>query len=526
MSVRLVATGAAAPGHEVWASVDGEAPQLDPARRMPELGRQLEEAFEAVAEEWWSLGRLLAREKSAALAHASACASNASDLGQMLAWSRLVERWGGEACQVLVVCRDPWMFRHLATLPGVTAGPAPSVLKPSLKLAVRGVLSRGAVALRMARAALSLRGQRATSQGGAHLLVYGHPASNAQGDDAYFGPLMRELPALGRLLHVDCSAARACELAADGRTRSLHAWGSPLFALGLAFARWRPRLGAVPANRRWLVRRAAALEGGTGMAAAIRWQLHCQQRWLKAVAPKAVAWPWENHSWERAFVRSARPLGSALIGYQHSVIGRQMFNYALHANADGAASAPDRVLCTGQATLRQLADWGMPAERLAVGGALRFAQPLAIRHDPAAPVFMALPFDQMVAAEMVEAARAAAAQGWRFLVRDHPMTPFAFAESDGVSRAPGPLSQQQAVAAVVFAATTVGLEALLAGLPVLRFRPASRISIDILPAGLSVPVAEAATLSEALARAAAPTPPARDHIFAGADLALWHSLFS
>ena len=518
MTVRLVSSPLAAPRHDHWAVISGPDDGLDPARQMPDLGRLLEEAFDASAAEWWELGRTLGAEASARLAHAPACAANASDFGQMLAWTRLVAHWAKGSEVVLVVCDDPWLFRHMAALPGVVTRGRPLLWLKALRLFLRGYAARAAVALRMAKAAWALRHHRTGAMGGTHLLVYGHPASTADGLDAYFGPLMRELPALNRLLHVDCGVERALALAADGRTRSLHAWGSPLFALTrLVFSRWRP---CGPSS--WLVRRAAAQDGGTGQPAAIRWQLHCQRRWLAKAKPATVAWPWENHSWERAFVRSAK--GVQTLGYQHSVIGGQMLNYGIGSNPDGAASLPDRILCSGAATMRRLMAWGLPPERLGVGGALRFAKPLEVACDPGQPVFLALPFDQEVAAEMVEAARLASAQGWRFLVRDHPMTPFAFEESEAVRRSPGPLNDQKSVAAVVYAATTVGLEALLAGLPTLRFRPRARISIDILPDGVSVPVTDAEHLAESLAHLSPSVVPARADIFAPADPQVWRSI--
>ena len=47
-----------------------------------------------------------------------------SDYGSlMLAWSKLIERVAGGSERVLVLCDDPWLFRHLAGLPNVTSGP-------------------------------------------------------------------------------------------------------------------------------------------------------------------------------------------------------------------------------------------------------------------------------------------------------------------------------------------------------------------------------------------------------------------
>ncbi|MEO5373698.1 MAG: hypothetical protein H7840_05395 [Alphaproteobacteria bacterium] len=508
-------------------AIGGEGRGLDPARARRDVAAGLERAFDACAAAWLELGRDLGRTPSAGLAHTPACVANASDLGQMMAWSRLVEEWTEDSGTTLVLCDDPWLFRHLAALPGVRAdSPPPPLWRVEVRLALRGWVARTYRALALARAALALRKHRDGGKGGATLLVYGHPASTADGHDAYFGDLPSQLSGLGRVLHVDCPVERARELG-----HSLHAHGHPLFALlTLPFARWRPSRRDLAGRHGWLVRRAAAREGGTAQAALIRWQIHCQARWLAARRPRVVAWPWENHAWERALVREARRRGVTTIGYQHSVIGRQMLNYAPGSNPDGVASLPDRIPCSGEATRDQLAAWGVPEDRLAIGGALRFPAAARVSHDREAPVFMALPFDGLVATEMVEAARDVVARGGRrFLVKDHPMSPHAFDDGPGVTRTRDPLGAHGALSAVVFAATTVGLEALLAGLPTVRFRPRGRVSIDILPAeaAAAVTVADAEGLGAALDTLdtlAAPPPLARDRVFAPVDLDLWRHL--
>jgi len=271
----------------------------------------------------------------------------------------------------------------------------------------------------------------------------------------------------------------------------------------------------------WLIRRAAALEGGTGQAAMIAWQIHCQKRWLRAVRPSVVVWPWENHSWERALVRAARRHGVRTIGYQHATVARYEWNYSPRSNPDGINSIPDRIFCSGEVHRARLADWGVPEERMAVAGSLRFAAPRGPRHDPRAPVFVALPFDNRIATEMLEALRPLAAKGWRFLVRDHPMCPFPFTESPGIARAEGSLSAQREVAAVLYCATTVGLEAILAGLPTLRFRPRCRVPTDPMPEGVEVPAASSGEVEEKLKHlrplSAVPT----TSVFAPPDLEPW-----
>lgn len=513
------------PAWDRWAAVWGTGAELDPVRRMTGEAEALAAAFPAAAADWYGLARQISGVGGAPeLGHMPSVAPNASDFGLMLTWTKVVASWAAASDRVLVLCDDPWMFRYLAAQPGVSAGRPPGLILPRLGMALRGLAARAGVAVRVARAALALRSQRAqAAAGGAALLVYGHPGSNAQGGDAYFGPLMAEFPRLGRALHVDCMVERARSLAADGRSFSLHAFGCLGFAFTLPFARWRALQVLRDGPYGWLIRRAEAREGATGTAAMVRWQIHCQSRWLEACRPRVVAWPWENHGWERAFVRAARTRGVATIGYQHSVVGAQK-NISARGLADPERSLPDVIVANGPSGRDQLEESGVPAARLRLGGTLRFKAQVAVRHDPAGPVFLAVPFDRIVAAQMVEAVRPLTAGGLTFLVKDHPLHPFAFTESPGVTRTTVQLEHQPGVRAVVFAATTVGLEAALAGLPTARFLPRGCIALDILPKEVRVPAIGAERLGDLLELPQSPAPVAWDVIFALPDMELWRSL--
>ena len=504
--------------YQRWAAITGTpAMKCDPARALAGIGAALESAFEAIAADWLDLGRELSRHPSSGLAHAPSCAANVSDLGLMLAWTRQVSDWAGERETTLVVCDDPWMFRHLRRLDGVVAGRAPGLLGKAVGLWLRGYAARTRAALRLFRAALALRFQRTRMNSeAAALLVYGHPASNHHGHDGYFGDLMKKLPALQRVLHVDCTGSKARQLAQDGRTFSLHGFGNPGRALALPFSKWRPT-AAGPDH--WLVRRAAVLEGGTGQGAMLAWQAHCHRKWLEIVRPKLVAWPWENHSWERGFVRRAKAAGTRTVGYQHSVVGRQMLNYSPNSNADGEASLPDLILTSGQATRDRLQAMGVPPGLMQVGGALRFSDRSKMSGDAHGPVYVALPFDGAVAEQMVAACRAV--RGWSFLVKGHPMSPFEFESGINLKRTENRLADEVPTVAVLYAATTVGLEAVLGGMPTLRFRPNDRIAMDILPDGVSVAAVDAGGLQEALKNLRKPGMLSRDSLFAPVAINLW-----
>lgn len=525
MTVLLNTSGDMPPStaFETWVSIQADLRKLPREKQRPGTGGALEQAFDEVAPLWLEHAKVLSAAPSAGWAHTPACGANASDFGAMLAWTHLVETWEKESETTLVICDDPWVFRHLAERSGIVSGRPPSLWPTAVRLWLRGYAARFKAALRFFLAGLSLR--RAGAEipaGGSWLLVYGHPKSTADGQDGYFGDFMATMPNLLRALHVDCPVKRARQLGRDGRTFSLHAWGNPLFALAkLPFSRWRPGARHLQGEMGWLVRRAAAREGGTGQAAAIRWQIHCQRRWLRAMQPGIVTWPWENYAWERDFIRRARTLKATTIGYQHSVIGRHMLNYSPRSNIDGAESLPDRVICSGPLTYDQLLSWDMPGDRLCIGGALRFTDIGRTVFDPNAPVFVALPSDGPTAAEMIETVRKAAGNKRRFLVKDHPMTPFAFENSDGVEGTRIPLGEHDRLSAVIFAMTTVGLEAVLLGLPTVRFRPAGTFVIDILPKGITVPVAGQDDFEDVLEGLSPPPAVDRETVLAKPDRALW-----
>ena len=501
-----------------WLALAGAEPGLEPERRRRGLAKRLEAAFEAIRDDWYAIARDHAGDPGAALSITLTCSPTMSDFGLLLAWSRLLAQLATEAEPLLVVCDDPWLFRHLAAIPGITAGTAPPLGLPALKLALRGLAARAALALRLGRAARATRTTQANhAPGRPTLLVYGHPGSKPDGTDAYFGPLLNDVAEAQRLLHTDCSAARALELAMDGKSAALHAWGRLSWLPGLLFARWRPR------DPSWLIRRAAAREGSTAMAASTLWQMRCQRRWLAEMRPLSLAWPWENHCWERDLVAAARQAGGKTIGYQHTVVGRHMYNQSPRISVLGEDCLPDRILANGPAYGADLQAAGVPPRRLGIAGAIRLAASDPLPYDPQGPVFVALTHDTPMAHQQMEAVRRAAASGpWRFVVKDHPMYPFAFDETESIRRTTVPLQKQPGLAAVFVCTGAVGLEALLGGLPTIRLVPEGVIAQDILPRGITAVEVEGDGLADALAQAKPIPPRPWSEFLSPPDFALWH----
>ncbi len=499
MPVRLTATvpPRLAPGEKICAiGFDKPLPPDMPV--VPDIARRLEAAFDRAYAPWRDVALKLQAQPGADLAHMPTISTYASDFGVMLAWLDVVRDLAGRTEEICVACSDPWLFRALASLDDVNDETTPGLAAKRLRFFCRGMLARTRAALRCLAALWRTRAHRTAPAKTAWLLVYGHPDSNAEGYDAYFGDLMREMPALRRLMHTDCPAAYALQLAGDGRTHALHAWGSVGAALKMPFVRWKPDTAGLDTATAWLVERAAAIEGSGGSAAMTHWQMTCHANWLKDTAPKTVAWPWENHPWERDFVRAARRTGATTLGYQHTVVGRHMYNQGADANLDGTGSIPDRILLNGPSYEDDLKGRGIPASRMTVAGAHRIGARGLPAYDPKGPVFLALSNNPSFARQMVEACRPLASAERPFIVKDHPLNPYPVSESDNFTHTRQPIPELPAMRALIYCTGTTGLEGLLGGVPTYRFIPEGGIALDILPRGLEPVSVSAGELPEAL----------------------------
>lgn len=490
------------------------------------LPNKLENAFDEAYTRWRETALILQTQPTSELAHMPTMSTYASDFGVMLAWLAVVEELAADHAETYVACNDPWLFRALSLLPGVTSGSAPSLAAKRLRFFGRGLAARTAVAFRCIAALWQTRKHRATAVRERWLLVYGHPDSDAIGNDAYFGTLMRDIPHLKRLMHTDCRAGFARDRATDGRTHALHAWGNICTALKLPFTRWHADTSKLDAPVAWLVKRACAIEGSGGSAAMTHWQMTCHRNWLKDANPKTVAWPWENHPWERDFVRSARTNGTETLGYQHTVVGRHMFNQGADANLDGPDSIPDRILLNGPAFRDDLAARGIPLERMSIAGAHRINAAELPAYDPDGPVFVALSNNPSFARQMIDATRPLAAARMPFIVKDHPLSPYPVRESDHFSYTRLPIGELPAIRALIYCTGTTGLQGLLSDVPTIRFVPDDGVALDILPRGMQAVSVSAGELPRALQN----PPEAGNHaaaaLFPPPDAALWKSLLN
>ncbi|MEE2746172.1 MAG: hypothetical protein VX617_04740 [Pseudomonadota bacterium] len=512
--------------YRYWISIERNPIKLPVETMFPEVEQLIERHFVKIKDQWLLIGRQLQTVGRDNLAHMPTAGSFGSDFGIMLAWTSIAQELAIHEDTILIICDDPWLFRQIAKESRTKSGPKPGMRVPIVKMVTRGIVARIKLFFRLAIASLYLRYQR--REFGTTLpsiLVYGHPESDVRGFDAYFKDLMIKTPTLQRVLHTDCSLSNASALALDSRTKSLHAWGNPMYAIILIFVRWKPYISAELEHWRFIIQRSVIIENSRAGIAINKWQAYCQKRWVRSCRPSVILWPWENHGWERNLVRISRNYHTKTIGYQHTVVGPHQFNYFLGANKDGLESVPDKIIASGQAYLTELIENGFPEERIEIGGALRYTKPRGDPFDLNGKIFLALSAIPSVSEALLKIAEKISASGYSILVKEHPMYPVLFEETDRIKRTGTPLVQQKKISSVIYSTGTSGVEALLMQLPALRLILKNEVAIDVLPKGYSNQVITQENVLDILKQISRPAKFDYETIFAEPNDQLWSTVF-
>ncbi len=201
-----------------------------------------------------------------------------------------------------------------------------------------------------------------------------------------------------------------------------------------------------------------------------------------AVRFEACVYPWENQPQERMLVLAARRAGVRTVGCQHTTVPGLMLHLFPGRGEAEQAPLPDRLLACGPYPLEKLRAEGMPSEKLLLGGSRRYAAASTPgRATTGTDVLALLPLDPATTQTMLTAmARASRAGAARIVVKAHPA--MALTREDlgfDAELADGPLQPVLGrCGPVVFTGTTSGVEAWLAGHPVLRFRAEAQLDVD------------------------------------------------
>lgn len=211
-------------------------------------------------------------------------------------------------------------------------------------------------------------------------------------------------------------------------------------------------------------------------------------RRLACLDVKKYFYIFEGNYWERLQIESLRKFSpkTQIIGYQHNIISQATFNYFPGSKDSEVAPLPDKILTTGEITakrLNQFGDYGkVPIE---ASCAIRYDYLFKLERSPRTEkkvVLVALEgLRQSV--EMLNSLLEFAGElkDWEIRVRTHPIFPISevkkFLKYDlgdfsnvVVSKTPSLLDDLKSSNIVMYWASTVALESLRFGIPVVNFK--------------------------------------------------------
>jgi len=218
-------------------------------------------------------------------------------------------------------------------------------------------------------------------------------------------------------------------------------------------------------------------------------------RLFRKIRPEYFIYPFEAHPWERMMLMALKEVCPCArsVGFQHVSINPRHANFMFSRQEASVVPFPDRIVTLGHIT-RNIMVKNNPflENRVESGCALRQGQRIAeASYKQASGVFtvaviMASTLREHVALIKLSNACALAGKGnWRFIVRGHPSINYEHALQisgqmvDCCERSEGHLSGLlNSVDAVMYTSSTVAIEALAAGKPVMYADVGDYISPD------------------------------------------------
>jgi hypothetical protein len=226
------------------------------------------------------------------------------------------------------------------------------------------------------------------------------------------------------------------------------------------------------------------------------------RRCLKEIKQEraTIIYPFENQPWDKMLCIAAEELDRdiKLIGYQHSTVPLSLLNYFLGVGESSIMPLPDCVVTSGEYTLNLLKNAGYGGTELVNGGALRYEYIHKIdkdwgrKNEASKTILVAMPYSHNLTEELLislfDAFVDLAGEEIRFVIKFHPEVPL---ESLRIQLPAWPAYFQKTdkpipeilkeVNLAIYSSSTVGLEALLHGVPVVRY--CSEHTLDLDPLG-------------------------------------------
>lgn len=190
----------------------------------------------------------------------------------------------------------------------------------------------------------------------------------------------------------------------------------------------------------------------------------------------------ENYAWEKMCLLALKDSGYNIktVGFQHAFIAKNSFRYFLGENEFRIVPSPGRILTMGDVTRRILGSYGRwPQNILKTGCALRQSQTMSASHNAYArsrDILVAFTMTREDSIRILEFIYAAGLEKYphNIFLRFHPQTPvqevlkalsFRLPSNFVISQAASLSEDLKRAGVVLYTFTTVGLEALVSGIP-------------------------------------------------------------
>ena len=222
---------------------------------------------------------------------------------------------------------------------------------------------------------------------------------------------------------------------------------------------------------------------------------HCTRRLLEKCQAETFLMTYENNPWERMCTLALREYspGTKVIGYQHSVVPQAALNMLIHPSERDIVPLPDRILTVGDITAKFLDQYGhYPPSLVQAACALRYEYLKREKADRApwrGHILVVL--DGVKKSEQLLRyilSQLKTHQEYQIIVRAHPSLPWPYFRrqfGQAMDRLAHMQSSQQSLRkdldwadVVIYWQSTVALEALSLGKPLVNFSPDSILSFD------------------------------------------------
>lgn len=219
------------------------------------------------------------------------------------------------------------------------------------------------------------------------------------------------------------------------------------------------------------------------------------KRLIEQINIDTFVFTFENHSWEKMSVLAFKKYSpkTKTIGYQHASISKSYLNFFPSEFEKAIIPLPDKIISLGTETKRILEKYGRyPEDRIRVGCALRFEylhNSKKFDRKKRNFIFVPLTISKYESTKLINFIHnsLSADKKYKVILRSHPATPFSgiekelgfkLSENFQASTNVSMLDDFEKSDIVLYTGTTVCMEALMMGLPVIHIDLGEPISVD------------------------------------------------